>query len=439
MEVKPSHFFPLGYKKTEVGVIPEQWETAAVADLVEPSAPICYGVVQVGQHSETGVPIVAIKFVKEIAHAPLHRTAINLEQPYARSRPRGGDILISIKGTIGRVGIVPNDFEGNISRELARIRIRADSCPEYIAHQLESGATQERIMRSVVGTTRLEFSIAALRKFPLPMPPTKTEQRAIATSLSDVDGLLSGLDRLIAKKRDLKQAAMQQLLTGQTRLPDFDGEWEGAKVQEVIAGFFCGPSPTCEERNIHDGEWGVLKTTAATKEKGWDWTKHKTLPRVFWNKPNLELKKGDVIVTKAGPRHRVGIAVWVDYVPPRIIVSGKMIGLRPRPDKIVPLMLAAAISARGAQGYLDQRTTGMAESQVNFENTALLEAPIRIPRIEEQNAIAEVLTEMDAELVALERRREKTRALKQAMMQELLTGRTRLLSADVVTKTQVQR
>lgn len=133
---------------------------------------------------------------------------------------------------------------------------------------------------------------------------------------------------------------------------------------------------------------GVLGTTAATKENGWDWTKHKTLPRAFWNKPQIELKKGDVIVTKAGPRNRVGVTAWVHYVPPRIIPSGKMIALRPRSDKVVPLMLAAAIAARDAQTYLDQRTTGMAESQVNFENIALLEAPIRIPPIEEQNAIA---------------------------------------------------
>jgi type I restriction enzyme S subunit len=104
-----------------------------------------------------------------------------------------------------------------------------------------------------------------------------------------------------------------------------------------------------------------------------------------------------------------------------------MIGLHLNPGKVVPLMLAAAVSAPVAQLYLDQRTTGMAESQVNFENTALLETPIRIPRIEEQTAIAEVLSDMDAELAALTQRRDKTRALKQGMMQELLTGRIRLV------------
>ena len=239
--------------------------------------------------------------------------------------------------------------------------------------------------------------------------------------------MLATLDRLIAKKRDLKQAAMQQLLTGQTRLPGFEGEWEDLLVEDVIAGSFCGPSPTCEERNIQDEEWGVLKTTAATKEAGWDWTKHKTLPRLFWDNPQIELKAGDIIVTKAGPRHRVGVAAWIEYVPPRIIPSGKMIALRPHRNKAVPLILAAAIGHRDAQTYLDQRTTGMAESQVNFENVALLETPIKLPCIDEQTAIAAVLSDMEAELAALEQRREKTRALKQGMMQELLTGRTRLV------------
>jgi len=104
-----------------------------------------------------------------------------------------------------------------------------------------------------------------------------------------------------------------------------------------------------------------------------------------------------------------------------------MIGLRPRPERVVSLMLAAAISAHETQTYLDQRTTGMAESQVNFENAALLEAPILLPNIDEQKEIAQALTEMDAELTALIQKRAKTLMLKQGMMQELLTGRTRLV------------
>jgi type I restriction enzyme S subunit len=397
MEVKP------GYKQTEVGVIPEEWETAAVADLVEPSAPICYGVVQVGQHTESGVPIVAIKFVKEIAHAPLHRTAVNLEQPYERSRPKGGDVLISIKGTIGRVGIVPNGFQGNISRELARLRIRKGSCPEYIAHQLESGATQERIMRSVVGTTRLEFSIATLRKFPLPVPPTLPEQRAIAAVLSDVDGLLGGLDRLIAKKRDLKQAAMQQLLTGQTRLPGFSGAWEVTQVRGVVR------------------EGKQTQRQAGTGEEAGSYrffTNNTQNNATFLNQYDFD---GEAVIANTG-----GSAYFQHY-------RGKFAA------SMHCLILLPQINAKFLYYALKLRELLINESCFQgsglkvLNKESLRELVINLPKsAEEQSGIAAVLTDIDVELAALEARREKTAQLKQGMMQELLTGKIRLLQPEAL-------
>ncbi|WP_150305476.1 restriction endonuclease subunit S [Pseudomonas saliphila] len=420
-----------GYKQTEVGVIPEEWEVRPFGALftfrngvnadkdsygqgvrfINVLEPITYSHIH-GPEIQGQVTLpesVSISYAVKLGDVLFNRTSETQEEVGLASTYLGSERVV-----FGGFVIRGRPTDGNLD-------------PVYSGYALRAPCIRSQIIPMGQGAIRANIGQSNLSLVVAPVPPIY-EQRAIATALSDVDALLDALERLIAKKRDLKQAAMQQLLTGQTRLPGFQGEWEIVQVQDVIFGSFCGPSPTCEERNIQDdSEWGVLKTTAATKENGWDWTKHKTLPRVFWNKPQIELRQGDVIVTKAGPRHRVGVAAWVNYVPPRIIPSGKMIALRPLPDKVVPLMLATAISARDAQTYLDQRTTGMAESQVNFENTALLEAPIRIPRIEEQTAIATVLSDMDAELAALEQRLTKTRALKQGMMRELLTGRTRLV------------
>ncbi len=409
MEVKS------GYKQTDIGTIPEDWLVAAVADLVEPSAPICYGVVQVGQHTESGVPIVAIKFVKEIVHAPLHRTAISLEHPYARSRPIGGDVLISIKGTIGRVGIVPHGFQGNISRELARLRIRKDSSSEYIAHQLEATATQDRIMRSVVGTTRLEFSIATLRKFPLPIPPAKPEQRAIAEALSDVDGLLGGLDRLIAKKRDLKQAAMQQLLTGQTRLPGFHGEWEETtlgQIGECIIGLTYKPENVVEH--------GLLVLRSSNVQNGrleFDDNVHVN----FRVPEHLYTRLGDILIcVRNGSRRLIGKCAAIDLSAVGVTFGAFMSVYRTKHWRYV---------LHAFQGDFIQRqirdNIGATINQIT--NKDMKAFRLLLPPVPEQTAIAAVLSDMDAELAALEQRREKTRALKQAMMQELLTGRTRLV------------
>ena len=417
----------LGYKQTEVGVIPEDWSDSELQEIAEESAPIRYGIVQVGPFTAGGIPVLAIKDLNLDYVSNIHRASIEVERPYTRSRIQPNDILVSIKGTTGRIGLVPPHFSGNISRDLARIRPCNEVAAAFLFQMLQSGLAQRRLETAVVGTTRRELSIAALKRIRIPIPPAKADQETIGEALTDADALIESLERLLVKKRQIIHGAMQELLTGKKRLPGFSGEWQDLFVEDVILRFFCGPSPTCEERNIiGDSEWGVLKTTAITWDRGWDWTKHKTLPERFWNQPDLEVRAGDVIVTKAGPRHRVGVTAWVDYAPTRIIASGKMITLRPHLEKVLPLMLAAAIAAREAQAFLNQRTTGMAESQVNFENTVLLRTPIRLPRIEEQTAISTILSDMDEEVAALKAKLAKARAFKRGMMQELLTGRIRL-------------
>ena len=166
MDVRP------GYKQTAIGTIPEDWEVVTLGSLVEPDAPIRYGVVQIGADTPNGIPIVPIKYIKEIGGAQLTKSSPIIEARFVGSRIAAGDVLISVKGTIGRVGIVPSGFKGNIAREIARLRIEPEGCPEFVMHQLEGEHTQRRINDAVVGTTRLEFSIAAVRKFEIAVPET---------------------------------------------------------------------------------------------------------------------------------------------------------------------------------------------------------------------------------------------------------------------------
>ena len=387
------------YKRTEVGVIPEEWKTVTTAEVVESNAPICYGVVQVGRNVDRGIPIVAIKFVKEIAWAPLHRTAVNVEKPYARSRVKAGDVLISIKGTIGRVGVVPEGFDGNISRELARLRPRQEYSSEYIAYQLEADVTQARISKAVVGTTRLEFSIATLRQFDLPIPASLIEQRAIAAALSDVDALLDGLNRLIAKKRDLKQAAVQQLLAGKARLPGFHCEWELktlADVATVSKGEQLHSSETNPDGNVPHYNGGIS-------------------PSSYTDKANAPAST--IAISEGG-----NSCGYVQLIEQRFWCGGHCYAVTPQGvDKRFLYHLL-----KGRQGEIMGLRVG--SGLPNVQKSALTAFALRVPVDPvEQTAIAIVLSDMDAELSALETRRDKTKALKQAMMQELLTGRIRLV------------
>ncbi|MDR3725965.1 MAG: restriction endonuclease subunit S [Terracidiphilus sp.] len=418
-----------GYKQTEVGVIPEDWEVRRIAQVCElvvdcknRTPPVLEG----GDYAVVRTPNVRDgKFVRE----DLRFTD---EQSFrtwtSRAIPRIGDVLITREAPLGEVCLVPPDLPVCLGQRMMLYRPDKEKMESgFLLYVLMSAGVQTNLLRKIGGSTVGHAKVDDIRDLQLPIPGTTSEQQAIAEALSDADALIESLEQLLAKKRHLKQGAMEELLTGKKRLPAFSADWVTCRVGEVIVRFFCGPSPTCEERNIaSEEEWGVLKTTAITWENGWDWTRHKALPKAFWNRNDQEIRDGDVIVTKAGPRHRVGVTCWVDYSPERILVSGKMIGLRPDMEKAVPLMLAAAISSREPQEYLNQRTTGMAESQVNFENTALLQTPILLPEIEEQRAISRIINDIETEITALESKLTKARQLKTGMMHELLTGRIRL-------------
>jgi type I restriction enzyme S subunit len=388
------------YKQTDVGALPEDWEPIAAAEFVDPNAPICYGVVQVGQDVSDGVPIVAIKYVKEISFAPLHRTAPALERPYSRSRVQQGDVLISVKGTIGRVGIVPKGFKGNISRELARLRPKQGYSAEYIGHQLEADVTQARISRAVVGTTRLEFSIATLRKFALPIPGSLSEQTTIAEALSDADALIESLEQLLAKKRLIKQGAMQELLTGQKRLPGFAGEWKVERLCDIAHIKTGGRN---NEDKMEDGEFPF-----------------------FVRSPNVERINSyshdceAILVPGEG-----NIGSIFHYVNGRFNVHQRVYAITQfSPDasgRYVHLYMTMNFGAHAMQNSVKATVDSLRLPTFQQFEVALP------PTIEEQTAIATILSDMDAELAVLDAKLAKARDLKQGMMQELLTGRIRLL------------
>lgn len=404
MEMKP------GYIQTNAGLIPNDWDTIPTSDIVDTQAAICYGVVQVGKNTNEGVPIVAIKHVQEIATAPLHRAAAALEAPYARSRVKSGDVLISIKGTIGRVGIVPSGFQGNISRDLARLRPAEKYSSEYIFFQLEADATQARISKAVVGTTRLEFSIAALRQFEIAVPRLPAEQRAIAATLSDVDGLLAGLDRLIAKKRNLKRAAMQQILTGRTRLAGFQGEWKNLDFSDiaiirnvkVISSSAAAGTQCVELDAIGQGTGQLLGSIDATGSSS-----------------KYSFKKGDVLFGRLRAYLR---KYWLASFDG--ICSTEIWPLIPRDERLYAGYLHLLVQTND---FVDAAGVSYGTHMPRSDWSVLSKFRVSLPSVPEQTAIAAVLSDMDTELAALESRRTKTRALKQAMMQELLTGRIRLV------------
>jgi len=266
----------------------------------------------------------------------------------------------------------------------------------------------------------LNTGIINPKKIPLPPLP---EQDAIATALSDVDTLITKLDQLIAKKRDIKQATMQQLLTGQTRLPGFRGEWEVKRL---------GTTATLKARigwqGLTTAEYlntGDYYLVTGTDFKGGyiDWNNcHYVDESRYKQDRYIQLTKYDVLVTKDGTIGKV--ALVNDLYIPATLNSGVFV-IRPIDGAFNPEFFYYLLCSKLFTEFLTQLSAGSTINHLYQKDFVDFRYKTP-PTLSEQTAIATILSDMDAEITALESRRKKTRALKQGMMQELLTGRIRL-------------
>ena len=417
MELKP------GYKKTEVGVIPEEWEVVSVNDLVaarviekpldgnhgnihpKSSDYVGYGIpfVMANNFHDGRVDLENCKFITKAR-------ADKLQKGFSVS----GDVLLTHKGTVGSTAIVgplSTDYI-MLAPQVTYYRIKNTNrlSNQFLRHYFDSDPFQTLFSSLAGGGTRAYLGI--VRQLALPVVwPSIDEQRAIAGALSDVDELLGAMDQLIAKKRDLKQAAMQQLLTGQTRLPGFSGKWEVKRFADVAFPRRDRVDPRstvvhefCVELEHIESTSGVLFGSTSTGDQS-------SLKSVF--------RTGDVLFGKLRAYLRkywlatcsgvCSTEIWV-FVPNDCLITTDYLFQLVKTD----LFIEAASNAYG---------THMPRSDWNVVKNY----EVQLPPLPEQTAIAEVLSDMDAELAALEQRRDKTRDLKQGMMQELLTGRTRLV------------
>jgi type I restriction enzyme, S subunit len=389
MELKPV------FKRTVAGLVPEDWDVSVIADLAETSS------------GTTPPRAMHDRYFKNGAHAwvktmDLNNAAITstselvtdlaLKETSLRIYPIG-TVLVAMYGglqQIGRTGLLR--VPAAVNQAITAIRAKKEELvPEYLLVTLNY---RVEYWRSVASSSRKDPNISSqdVRKFPIGYP-RPVEQRAIAEALGDVDALLEALERLIAKKRDIKQAAMQQLLTGRTRLPGFTGEWGLDRLGDVLKVRH-GRS----QRGIvaQSGQYAIL---ASGGEIG-------RTDSFIYDKPSVLIDRKGTIDS---PQY-LDVPFWaVDtlfYTEISAMVDAKFLYYR-----------FALIHWRGFNEA----------SGVPSLNAKTIESiAVEFPELLEQKAIAKVLSDMDAEITALEQRLEKTRALKQGMMQELLTGRIRL-------------
>jgi type I restriction enzyme S subunit len=277
---------------------------------------------------------------------------------------------------------------------------------------------QQRIRVEVNAGNTPYITMGTLTEMQVVLPRSRDEQRAIAGALSDVDALLGALDQLIAKKLDLKRAAMQQLLTGKHRLAGFRGEWAVKRIGE-FTDCTSGGTPSTLMPSYWGGSipWmssGELNLKIVAEVEG------RITEDGLNNSSTKMIPKKCVLIGLAGQGKTRG-TVAMNLI--ELCTNQSIAAIFPSPA-FVPEYLYYNLDTR----YDELRGLSTGDGGRGGLNLTIIKSmPVPLPTVAEQTAIAEVLTDMDAELAALEQRRAKTRALKQGMMQELLTGRTRLI------------
>ena len=391
MDVRP------GYKQTEVGWIPEDWAVDALGSI----APLQRGFdLPMSQRRDGPFPVVYSN---------------GIENFHAQAMVKGPGVVTGRSGTIGRVHYVKGDYwPHNTSLWVTRFNKNA---PRFIYHLY----TQIGFDRFASGSGVPTLNRNDVHAFRIAVPTDMAEQHAIAEALSDADAMIESLEQLLTKKRQIKQGAMQELLTGKRRLLGFTGAWATRRIAE-IAQVKTGPFGS----TLHESDYVQMGTPIITVEHlGEFGVTRQNLPLVSdEDRKRLHaysLDVGDIVFSRVGSVDRNAL---IREKESGWLFSGRLLRVRPDSTKVFSAFLSY-------QFHTDQfrnsvLVVAVGQTMASLNTKILNSLTVALPSIAEQIAIASILSDMDIELTTLDARLTKARQLKQGMMQVLLTGQIRL-------------
>lgn len=412
-----------GYKQTEVGVIPEDWEVKPIKSLnfdisdgnysskyPKASDFRAFGVPFIRANNIKGLKVIDddLRYISEEQHAEL-----------LSGHLKKNDILITTRGDIGQIAFVPErHIDSNINAQLVRINVdKTKNSHRFVGYVLTFGIVQKQFESLQTGSALKQLPIGKLVTLNIPLPPTFAEQEAIAEALSDADALIESLEALLAKKRHVKQGAMSELLKpnrnwvekklGQTAVLKARIGWQGLTTKEYL----------------DSGDYFLI--TGTEFSNGYiDWEScHYVNESRYKQDRNIQVRQHDVLVTKDGTIGKV--ALITDLPKPATLNSGVFV-IRPIEESFVPEFFYYLLCSSLFTEFLGQLSAGSTINhlyQKDFVNF-VYKTP---PTLEEQTVIAEILSDMDAEIRAVEGKLSKARAIKAGMMSALLSGRIRLV------------
>jgi len=388
-----------GYKLTEVGVIPEDWDVVSMDAITTHIGDGLHGTPVYSPNGKYSFingnnlsdgKIVITSDTKSVDHSEF----IKHQKPISER-----SILLSINGTIGNMGL----FDGEqvlLGKSAAFLNVNPKISKRYVYQSLKTQIVKHQFFDGLTGSTIGNLGLSTIRRTKVPLPPTKAEQEAIAAALSDADTLIESLEQLITKKRQIKQGAMQELLTGKKRLPGFSGEWVKKTLGE-IAIIKTGSSNNQDK--IEDGEYPFF-------------VRSENVERINSYSHDCEA----ILIPGEG-----GIGSIFHYINGRFEVHQRVYAITKFIETVSGLFIFYYMVKNFGAHAMQNSVKATVDSLrlPTFQNFEML-IPVTY---QEQAAIATVLSDIDSEIESLGIKLDKARHLKQGMMYNLLSGKTRLL------------
>lgn len=408
-----------GYKQTEVGMIPEDWSTPCLGQLIYS---VEYGSSAKSRPSGK-TPVLRMGNLRDGSIDWRDLVFTNDDAEIKKYLLSSGDVLFNRTNTIDLVGKTaiykgerPAIFAGYLIRINENKALLDSRFLNYVLNAEFSKKYSLKVLSVAVGQANINGQ--KLKTYPVPLPPTLAEQQAIAEALSNADALIESLEEMLVKKRQIKQGAMRELLSGQRRLPGFSGGWETKRLDQ-LADIRSGGTPSTHHSEYWDGNVLWCTPTDITGLNG-----HKYL-----SDTNRKITTLGLRVSSA------------ELIPERSIIMTSRATIGECAINLLPLC-----TNQGFKNFIpfDRVNTEFlyyllsAQKQkfislcggstfLEIGKSQLVVYEVQVPELKEQTEIASILSAIDAELTILGSKLQKARDLKQGLMQELLTGRIRLV------------
>ncbi|MBO9200606.1 MULTISPECIES: restriction endonuclease subunit S [Niastella] len=410
-----------GYKHTELGWIPEEWECLELSHITQNERPISYGIVQTGLPVDDGIKCIRVLDIVDgkIDDQNLITTSHEISNAYKRTVLKEGDLVMALRGKIGELARATKSHEGyNLTRGVALVAPKINYDSEYLKQQISSPFFRDYLMAHLNGSALKELAINVVRRIKVPIPKNKSEQLKIAEVLSTWDKSIETLTQLIAAKQQLKKGLMQQLLTGKKRFEEFKNEkWHYNSLGD-IASIRRGASPRpINNPNFfsHTGR-GWIRISDVTFEKGKLLNFTSQYLSDLGASHSVKVEIGDLIMSICAT---IGVPKIVNI--PSCIHDGFVL-IRDYETSLEKEFLYHFIE------FITPKLadSGQPGTQRNLNTDIVSRIQIPVLSLSEQKKIAEVLSFCDNEIIDIEKSLENCKLQKQGLMQQLLTGKKRV-------------